>query len=80
MLRKTSNTSTRRKYCSYCGGILKKYLTIEETAKVLKCSVEKIRRLVKSRKLGFKRVGRQILIPADEIERLGTYYPAISDL
>jgi excisionase family DNA binding protein len=50
-------------------GMIGNYLTTEETAKRLDVSVRQVQNLITDGKLKAERVGREWLIPLDEVER-----------
>lgn len=72
-----ANKINKKSYCPYCGSSIEKYYSPESTAKLLECSVEFIRKLIRTREISYKKIGRLVRIPSSEIDRLGQYYPSI---
>jgi len=71
--------SRKRKpvYCSYCGSRTEKLYSPEAAAELFDCSVEKIRRMIKRREIGFRKIGRLVRIPASELDKTGEYFKSI---
>lgn len=66
-----------RKYCPYCGSIVERYYSPESLAKILDCSVDKIRKMILRREISYKKIGRLVRIPNSEIEKIGSFVGGI---
>lgn len=54
------------------------YYSIKTAAKLIDCSEQFFRNLVRDRKIGFVKFGRMVRIPVSEIEKLKIEYQSIS--
>ncbi|MBN4081378.1 helix-turn-helix domain-containing protein [Caldithrix abyssi] len=67
----------KRKYCSYCGSRTERLYSPESVARIFDCSVEKIRKMIQKREIGYKKIGRLVRIPQSELEKVGKQIPSI---
>ncbi len=63
------------KFCPYCGKALECQLSIESAAKLLDCSPQFFRNLIRRGEIGFSKIGRMVRIPHSEIHKLIDYHP-----
>ena len=56
---------------------LQLYLSIETVAKILDCSEQFLRNLIRDRRIGYVKVGRLVRIPESEIIQLIQSYPSL---
>ena len=54
-------------------------LSIESSARLLDCSPQFFRNLVRERRIGYVKVGRMVRIPNSEISKLMDFRPSLSD-
>lgn len=73
----TRTRANKKHYCPYCGSSTEKFYSPETAAKMLECSVEKIRKMIQKREISYKKIGRLVRIPGTELERIGQYFPSI---
>jgi excisionase family DNA binding protein len=71
------NRANRKHYCPYCGSSTEKLYSPESAAKMLECSVEKIRKMIQKREISYRKIGRLVRIPCSEIDKIGQYFPSI---
>ncbi len=74
------NRANRKRYCPYCGSRTEKLYSPETAAKILECSVEKIRKMIQKREISYKKIGRLVRIPCSEIDKIGQYFPSIDSI
>ena len=55
-----------------------RYYSVKTAAKLLDCSEQFFRNLIRDRKIGFVKFGRMVRIPVSEIEKLKIEYQSIS--
>lgn len=72
--------ANRKHYCPYCGSSTEKLYSPETAAKMLECSVEKIRKMIRKREISYKKIGRLIRIPSSELEKVGQYFPSVDSI
>jgi len=56
---------------------LQLYLSIETLAKMLDCSEQFLRNLIRDRRIGYVKVGRLVRIPESELIKLIQSYPSL---
>jgi len=76
----TKNRANRKHYCPYCGSRTEKLYSTETAAKMLECSVEKIRKMIQKREISYKKIGRLVRIPCSELEKIGQYFPSVDSI
>lgn len=74
------NRANRKHYCPYCGSRTEKLYSPETAAKMLECSVEKIRKMIQKREISYKKIGRLVRIPCSELEKIGQYFPSVDSI
>ena len=65
------------KYCPYCGSPVESMLSIESCARLLDCSPQFFRNLVRERRIGYAKVGRLVRIPSSEISKMIDFKPSL---
>lgn len=76
----TINRANRKHYCPYCGSSTEKLYSPKTAAKMLECSVEKIRKMIQKREISYKKIGRLVRIPSSELEKVGQYFPSVNSI
>ena len=66
-------------FCEHCGSPLERQYSIESAAKLIDCSEQFFRNLVRDRKIGFVKVGRLVRIPHSELLKITEFIPSIQD-
>ena len=64
------------KYCPHCGSPHERYYSIETAARIMDCSEQFFRNLIRDRKIGYVKIGRMVKIPSSELEKLVTIRPS----
>ncbi|MBU0712991.1 excisionase family DNA-binding protein [bacterium] len=68
--------SKTENFCPYCGSNLERYYSISSAAELCGLSKEFFRKRVQNREIGYCKFGKSVRIPASEIEKCFTYFPA----
>ncbi len=66
-------------YCPHCGSPHERYYSIETAARIMDCSEQFFRNLIRSRKIGYVKVGRMIKIPSSELRKLANFIPSLEE-
>ncbi len=74
------NRVNRKHYCPYCCSSTERLYSPETVAKMLECSVEKIRKMIQKREISYKKIGRLVRIPSSELEKIGQYFPSVDSI
>jgi len=69
-----------RKFCETCGSPLEQYLSIETAAKLIDCSEQFFRNLIRDRKIRYVKFGRSVRLPVSAIEELKIQIPTIDKI
>jgi len=64
------------KFCPYCGSTLEPYFSISSAAKLCDVSEEFFRKRIRNREINYCKFGKSVRIPASEIEKCFTLFPA----
>jgi len=72
-------SSTKERYCTYCGSPLERCYSVESAAEILDCSEQAIRNWVRDGVIGYYKYGRMVRIPESEIRKLGEYHPSLKE-
>ena len=67
------------KFCPHCGTRWERYYSPESLAKILDCSVDKVRKMIQRREIAYRKIGRLVRIPNSELEHIGVYVQSIND-
>ena len=67
------------RFCGHCGSPLEHHLSVETAAQLYDCSEQFFRNLIKSRRIGFVKIGRLVRIPHSEILKFTEIKSSISD-
>ena len=73
----SSVTRKRKRFCPCGRSLTKQYYSPESVARMLDCSIEKVRSMIKKREIGYKKIGRLIRIPSNEIDKTGQFFPKL---
>lgn len=74
---KTVKHEHKKRYCPYCGTRIERLYSPESVSKIFDCSVDKIRKMIQNRQIGYKKIGRLVRIPQSELEKVGEYISSI---
>lgn len=70
--------SIDHKFCSYCGALVEKYLSLDEVANLTSMSVEFWRARIKARDIDYVKIGRSVRIPHSSLKSMIQLVPAIN--
>ena len=73
-------TVQKNQFCKQCGSPLEKHLSVSTASKLIDCSEQFFRNLIRDRKICFVKFGRMVRIPISEIEKLKVEYQSISKI
>ncbi|MBC8402782.1 MAG: excisionase family DNA-binding protein [Candidatus Marinimicrobia bacterium] len=68
------------KYCFECGSQIERYYSVESAAKLVDCSEQFFRNLIRDKNIRYVKFGRLVRIPASEIVKLRIEVPSIEDM
>ncbi|MBC8401086.1 MAG: helix-turn-helix domain-containing protein [Candidatus Marinimicrobia bacterium] len=71
------NQINHNKYCPACGSLLEQYYSVESAAKLIDCSEQFFRNLIRDRRIKFVKFGRLVRIPASEILQLAKEFSSL---
>ena len=75
-----SNTKNKKPYCAYCGSRTERFYSPETFAGLLEVSVEMVRKMVYKGEIAYRKIGRLVRIPSSELQRVGEYFPQVSEM
>jgi len=69
-----------QKFCETCGSPLQQYFSVGSAARLVDCSEQFFRNLIRDKKIRYVKFGRLVRIPASEIEKLKIEVQSIDEL
>ncbi|MCH7574797.1 MAG: helix-turn-helix domain-containing protein [Candidatus Marinimicrobia bacterium] len=70
---------SNNRYCPHCGSPHERYYSIETAARIMDCSEQFFRNMIRDRKIGYVKVGRMVKIPSSELQKLANFIPSLAD-
>ncbi len=72
--------SGESKYCSNCGHVYERFLTVETASMIFDLSPNAIRGLIKRREIPFYKMGRRVRLSYQDITDCLVRYPALQEV
>lgn len=73
-------SSKKNMVCKRGEDLHQKFYSVKTAAKLIDCSEQFFRNLIRDRKITFVKFGRLVRIPISEIQKLKVEYPSISKI